>query len=76
MKIQIFLSILNLNLLAIAGVMAQIDNVQKDIESDYYQIAKVPIPEGVILEVGGMCSMPDGSIAVSTRRGEIYVVTP
>ncbi len=43
-------------------------------EDTYYKIIKVPIPEGVILEAGGVCTMPNGSIAVSTRRGEVWII--
>lgn len=43
-------------------------------ESDYYRITTVPLPEGVILEVGGMDVLPDGQLAVSTRRGEVWLI--
>lgn len=43
-------------------------------ENDYYKIIKVPIPEGIVLEVGGMAKMPNGDMAVSTRRGDVYIV--
>ena len=43
-------------------------------EDTYYRIVKVPIPEGVVLEAGGVCTMPNGNIAVSTRRGEVWIV--
>ena len=34
-------------------------------EEDYYKIIKIPVPEGVVLEVGGVCTLPNGNIAVS-----------
>ena len=34
----------------------------------------LPIPEGVVLEVGGLDVLPDGQLAVSTRRGDIWLV--
>jgi len=43
-------------------------------ESDYYRIIKVPIPEGIVLEVGGICTLNDGNIAASTRRGDVWVI--
>lgn len=43
-------------------------------ESDYYRLIKLPIPPGVVLEGGGLEQMPDGKIAVSSRRGDIYMV--
>ncbi len=47
--------------------------VQK--EQDFYKIFTIPIPEGVMLEVGGMTFLPDGSLAVCTRRGEVWVIS-
>ncbi|CAA9394471.1 MAG: probable large, multifunctional secreted protein, partial [uncultured Phycisphaerae bacterium] len=44
-------------------------------ESDYYKIVSFPIPEAITLEVGGLEFMPDGRLAVSTRFGDIYLVT-
>ena len=46
----------------------------KHTEKDYYQIISLPIPEDIKLEVGGVCLMPNGSIAASTRRGEIWII--
>ncbi|MEM6395817.1 MAG: plastocyanin/azurin family copper-binding protein [Bacteroidota bacterium] len=43
-------------------------------EAEYYQIAPLPMPEGVVLEVGGLATLPDGTIAASTRRGEVYLI--
>jgi glucose/arabinose dehydrogenase len=43
-------------------------------EDEYYRIVTVDIPDGVVLEVGAMEWMPDGRLAVATRRGDIYMV--
>jgi len=43
-------------------------------EEDYFKIMRVPAPEGVILEVGGLCMLPDGDLGVTTRRGDIFIV--
>jgi hypothetical protein len=43
-------------------------------EADYYKINSLPIPKGIVLEAGGFTLMPDGKLAVSTRRGDIYLV--
>jgi glucose/arabinose dehydrogenase len=43
-------------------------------EDDYYPITPIPIPKDVVLEGGGLQMMPDGALAVSTRRGEIWMV--
>jgi azurin/glucose/arabinose dehydrogenase len=48
-------------------------HVQK--EEDFYNILTVPIPDNIILEVGGMTFLPDDALAVSTRRGEVWIIT-
>ena len=45
-----------------------------DEEGYYYQLITLPIPEDVVLEVGGLDIMKDGRPAVSTRRGEVWLV--
>ncbi len=43
-------------------------------EEDFYKLVTLPVPEGILLEVGGVCMMPSGSLAIATRRGDIWVV--
>ena len=43
-------------------------------QEDYYQIESIAIPENIVLEAGGIEQMPDGQVAVSTRRGDIFMV--
>src|SRR5688572_18234961 len=43
-------------------------------EDDYYKIVRFPIPEYMSLEAGGLEWMPDGKLAISTRRGDIYLL--
>jgi len=43
-------------------------------EEDYYRILTLPVPEGILLEVGGVATLPDGRIAVCTRRGDVWTV--
>lgn len=43
-------------------------------EDDYYNIYTLPVPEGILLEVGGVASLPDGRIALATRRGDVWIV--
>jgi cytochrome c551/c552 len=43
-------------------------------EEDFFKINKLRAPEGIILEIGGMCTMPDGNLAISTRRGDVYII--
>ena len=43
-------------------------------EEDYYELRTLAIPENVKLEVGGLAVLQDGRVAVSTRRGEIWMI--
>ncbi len=40
-------------------------------QSDYYTIESVAIPEGIVLEVGGLAFLPGGALAAATRRGDV-----
>ncbi|WP_460958926.1 plastocyanin/azurin family copper-binding protein [Spirosoma litoris] len=44
-------------------------------EEDYYRIITIPIPEDIKLEVGGMAPLPDGRLAVCTRRGDVWLIS-
>ncbi|GAB4007981.1 hypothetical protein GCM10028808_13040 [Spirosoma migulaei] len=44
-------------------------------EEDYYRIVTLPIPEDIKLEVGGLAPLPDGRLAVCTRRGEVWIIS-
>ncbi|MEO5814227.1 MAG: plastocyanin/azurin family copper-binding protein [Gemmatimonadaceae bacterium] len=50
------------------------DSVRGATENDYYRLLTVPIPEGIVLEVGGLETLPDGRLAVATRRGEVWII--
>jgi hypothetical protein len=43
-------------------------------EAELLPIVDVPLPDGVVLEVGGMAWL-DGALYVTTRRGEIHRIT-
>ncbi len=48
---------------------------QVPVEDDYYPITRFQLPEGVVLEASSFQLMPDGKLAVASRRGEIWMVT-
>ncbi|MCA9245796.1 MAG: hypothetical protein KDA42_01745 [Planctomycetales bacterium] len=52
---------------------ARADDTQPT-EDDYYRYLTLPIPEGVVLEVGAIELLPDQKLAVASRRGEIWIV--
>lgn len=43
-------------------------------EEDFSKIVPVLSPQTALLEVGGLAAMPDGNLALSTRRGDIFIV--
>jgi hypothetical protein len=44
-------------------------------QSDYYKITTFDTPPGTALEVGSIELLPEGKLAVGTRRGEIWTVS-
>ena len=43
-------------------------------EEKYYKLVRVPIPEEVPLKAGCFDVLPDGRLAVGTRKGDVYFV--
>ncbi len=43
-------------------------------EDDYTKIARIPVPEGLVMEVGGVTTLPNGNVAVATRRGDVFII--
>ncbi len=44
-------------------------------ESKYYRIVEIPTPEGSAIEAGSFDVLPDGRLAIGTRRGDIFLVS-
>jgi azurin/glucose/arabinose dehydrogenase len=63
-------------LIALAGTShaQRAENPTAARESEYYRMSTLPVPEGVVLEVGGLETMPDGRLAIATRRGDVWLV--
>ena len=50
------------------------DNADKNpVESDYYPITTIPLPEGEVIEVSGIDILPGNKVAIASRRGDIFV---
>lgn len=49
-------------------------NSPAPVEDDFYRIVTLPAPENVLLEVGGVATLPDGRISVCTRRGDVWII--
>lgn len=47
---------------------------QTPTEDDYYRLTRFEIPEGVVLEASAVQMLPNGKLAVASRRGEIWTV--
>ena len=43
------------------------------VESDYYPITTIPLPEGEVIEVSGIDILPGNKVAIASRRGDIFV---
>ncbi len=43
-------------------------------ESAYYKVDHLVAPPGCVAETGGMDFLPDGRLAISTRRGQVWLV--
>lgn len=62
-------------LLAVSMAIASFVHAQEAAkEEDFFPIVRVTVPEGVLLEVGGLTTLPNGDLGVSTRRGDVYIV--
>jgi cytochrome c551/c552 len=54
------------------GSFAQSPKAPK--EEDYYRMVTLPVPENILLESGGVATLPDGRIGVCTRRGDVWII--
>jgi len=46
-----------------------------DREARYWKIESIPAREGIVAEVTGILPLDDGRIMVSTRRGEVWIIS-
>jgi hypothetical protein len=44
-------------------------------EAEFYRIADLYPPAGAVIEAGSFATLPDGRLAIGTRRGEVYLVS-
>jgi len=44
-------------------------------EREFYRVVEVPIPEDKVIEAGAFETLPDGRIAIGTRRGDVFFVS-
>lgn len=46
-----------------------------DREREFYRVVEVPMPADEVIEAGAFETLPDGRIAIGTRRGDIFFVS-
>lgn len=56
------------------SLSAAVARGQEHPEDEYYRLIRFPMTEHLVLEAGALEFMPDGQLAVATRRGDIYLV--
>lgn len=56
----------------LSGICADAQEIPK--EADFFEINPVLSPQEALLEIGGLTMTPEGNLALSTRRGDIYIV--
>lgn len=61
----------------VLGVAAPLLALQEinPLEAEYYTITTLPTPPGTALEVGSIELLPDGKVALGTRRGEVWIAS-
>jgi hypothetical protein len=42
-------------------------------QSDFYMREEIPLPAGEVMEIGSIALMPEKKIAVTTRRGDLWI---
>ncbi len=42
-------------------------------QSDFYTREEIPLPPGEVMEIGSIALMPDQQVAVTTRRGDLWI---
>ncbi|MFN8354410.1 MAG: hypothetical protein U0Y10_08195 [Spirosomataceae bacterium] len=62
------------SLLLLATFAGQVMAQYVPTEADYYKILTPAVPEGILLEIGGMVTLPSGDLAVATRRGDVWLI--
>lgn len=62
-------------LLIMALLLPSHGNARQLQESDFYSISPMPVPDGIVLEAGGLTFDEEGKLAVPTRRGDIWMIT-
>jgi azurin len=71
---QCFLFVLILSCLSPQGELSA-RQARAPSEAEYYVIDPMPVPDGIVLEAGGLAFGENGELMVPTRRGEVWCIT-
>ncbi|MDO7172497.1 c-type cytochrome [Mariniflexile sp. AS56] len=71
----LWVSILTIAMTFVGQAQDKKDLPVEPMEDDYYKINSIPIPEGMMLGIGGIALLPNDKLAISTRRGEIWTIS-
>ena len=58
-----------------ALAVAVTSSIQAQERSDFYIREEIPLPPGEVMELGSIALMPDQKIAVTSRRGDLWICT-
>jgi glucose/arabinose dehydrogenase len=73
-KVRVLLTLsLCLVLAATAGAQRK-KPTQAETEDEYYKLLRFETPPGEVLEAGAIEALPDGKVAIGTRRGEVWLI--
>jgi len=64
---------ITLLLVSFSFVLADDHSHKAPVESDYYPITTIPLPEGEVIEVSGIDILPGNKVVIASRRGDIFV---
>ncbi|MCC5906442.1 MAG: hypothetical protein JJU13_09560 [Balneolaceae bacterium] len=67
-------ALLLISLLMSAGFETAVAQTTETEETGDYSVSQMPVPDDIILEVGGLAFDDNGHLAVPTRRGEIWLI--
>ena len=73
-KIMINKAIISTSACIALGINSLVAQGSK-LQDQYYLREAIPTPKGVVLEAGGIAILPEKKVAVSSRRGDIWVCT-
>ena len=52
-----------------------LSSAQAQQQSDFYRREEIPLPKDEVMELGSIALMPDQKIAVTSRRGDLWICT-